>query len=163
MKARGQVLLPHLLLGGRCLSLLGISLGQTAKESPFWRGPEFLSFTQTGILGLLWWSPLFKGISWQDAWPDAFIRTGSSAGIHGPPPPCCAKGAEQLHSTEPLCPGSSTFTYHEPRRSWPHALSHSQRKLDFLGLFPALYWHMLLHEHKHVSEHKFANIWSLDK
>jgi len=44
MKAGGQVLLPHLLLGGRCLSLPGISLGQTAKESPFWRGPEFLRF-----------------------------------------------------------------------------------------------------------------------
>lgn len=30
------------LLGGRCWSLLGISLGQKAEESPVWRGPEFL-------------------------------------------------------------------------------------------------------------------------
>lgn len=44
MKARGQALLPHLLLSGRCLSLLGISLGQTAKESPFWRISDFLSY-----------------------------------------------------------------------------------------------------------------------
>lgn len=114
--------------------------GANSKRIPFLEDIRFfellgfLSFTQTCILDLLWWSPLLKGISWQDAWPDAFIWTGSSAGTLGPPPPWHARGAGQLHSTDLFYPGSSTLTYHEPRRSWPHALSHSQRKLDFLGV-----------------------------
>lgn len=53
--------------------------GANSKRIPFLEDIRFfellgfLSFTQTCILDLLWWSPLLKGISWQDAWPDAFI------------------------------------------------------------------------------------------
>lgn len=85
-----------------------------------------MSFTQACILGVLWWSPLVKGVSWEDAWHDASIWTGSSAGALGCPPPYCAKGAGHRHDADPLCP--------KPRRSRLRALPRSQRKLDFLGV-----------------------------
>lgn len=82
MKARDQVLLLYLLLGGRCLSLLTISLRQTAKKKPK-PNPPFLQGTRV----FEFWGfdfhpnlqsrfalvePFVQRHQLENAWPDAF-------------------------------------------------------------------------------------------
>lgn len=94
------------------IGLLRISLGQTVKEPPSWRGPaEVLSFPRSHIL-----APCLP-----------------SEQVHPRGPLLQLPLAVPMAHTGVLCPGTATQHWGEPCRRQPRAPARGQRELLFLG------------------------------
>lgn len=122
---------------------------------------RFFISTQTCKAGLLWWSPLFKGIGWK---MPGLMPSSEHMPLQGHLVPLPLPVVRVLgHCTAQTCSvlRAALLPTVNPTGVGP-VLCHAARGNWTSWVFPALYWHRLLSEQEHVSGLKLAKIQSLD-